>query len=154
IKLFHRNWKRVLNDKRFGVTEFKASDLVVPQGEFARWRMDRAEAFRLAISEVIEQFAWFGIERSVVLDDYNRVVAELLPKLSNYRDPYIWLMQSCLELACNARALRKSERIAVLFDRGHPFLGRTRRSFYELLDDPDGPIGKSGRFVRKYETAD
>jgi hypothetical protein len=151
---FERTWRRVLKRPGFNVSEAKARDIERRENEFHGWSDNKVLQFRLLLSKIIKNQAWFGIEMSVVVADYERVIREVLPARSVYRDPYIWVMQGCLELACTSRPLRKHERIACLFDRGHPHPGRTERCFFELLDDPAGPIGKSGRILRDYRAAD
>lgn len=154
LKLFGRHWRRVVNDHESRVPEAKASDLHARENAYVGWSDKKALQFKLALSAVLERYALFGVAVSVIKDQYQRVIAETLPRRTVYRDEYTWVMQVCLEFAVTWGKLRRRDRLACIFDKGNPYPGRTERSFYELVDDLTGPIGGSGRIVREYCTAD
>ena len=151
LRSLNRAWRAVLKDRQFGVQEAKARDLFVREGEFVGWTEDRAEAFRARLSRVIHDHALFGVACSVIVEDYDRAVADILPRRTVYRQAYVWVLQTSLEFAVDAEELRKRDRLLVIPDDGIPHVGRVKRSFYEMVDDLNGPIGKSGRLVRRFD---
>lgn len=151
LRGFARRWQEILRDYR--VTEAKASALLVREGEFKGWSDSKVAAFQGALSGAIQDHMTFGVACSVIVPDYERVIAELFPKRTIYRLTYVWLMQRCMENVSHWDGLKKRDRLIVVPD-DMEFPGRVKRSFYELVDDVNGPIGSTGRFVRRFIPAE
>ena len=148
LRGFDRSWRQVLKD--YGVREFHGSPLAAAiegrpskkRNEFDGWSIAKAKNFRAALSGVINRSMAFGVSCAVAVEDYAR---EIVPYLTDparpLRDPYRWVMQSCLDFLVApetdkiSRLLRPSDRVEVIFDAGHHKPGVTERYFLKITTD-------------------
>jgi hypothetical protein len=109
-------WRKRL--KKAGVGEFKAADCTEGTGEFKNWSQTVRDRFRMEFAAKLDKAAVYAMAISVVRKEFNEVVYPITAVDSDFRDPYLWAMRSCLEGIGKSR-LRKSHRLACVFDEGY-----------------------------------
>ncbi len=136
-KQLAHSWRRTL--KLASVTEFKASHCDRGYGEYTGWEHTQRDELRRALASVIDRCVPYAVAVSVVAEDYRSTIGRLLHRGEDLQDPYVWCMQSCLELIHRDEWGKRAGRtVSLVFDAGHPRWGRAQQYILRTRLAKDG----------------
>jgi hypothetical protein len=131
LRRLSRWWRRHVRSAH--IKEFKAAACTEGTGEFANWSENDRHALRLELARKIDTLATFAVAVTVIKRDFNDIIVPLVGFGSDFGDPYLWAMRTCLEDIA-ASEHRRGQRVACVFDEGYgkfpqavEHFGRVRR---------------------------
>lgn len=142
---FESRWDTILHDERFGVPEFKSSDLANRKGSFKDWSDERCAEFLSELLTIIQMTDVIGLTVTLTLNEPEDKWAQARKDAD-----YIVCAAHCIALLVHVAGIRygAGERVAFVFDERQKGIGeiqeikkKIKEKFLPPLARMVGPVG-------------
>jgi uncharacterized protein DUF3800 len=109
-------WRRVL--RMAGVSAFRMSQYENRIGEFEGWSDQKRFSVIIDLAAALKSTITYGVAASLVVADFQAVIVPVMTDMDDSRrEPYIFLLQSCMEDIAKQVQTPLREKIAFVFER-------------------------------------